>query len=293
MRPATRTVPKELLPVGATPAIQHVVAEALAADVDEVLVVTAPGKQAIADHLGHPDTLAELTDEDEPPLAAERLRFAVQPQPDGLGDAILHAEPFVDGPFAVLYPDNVVLTEDGTPAIARLVELHEHLDAPVAHAVRVAEDDIERYSAIDGAPVEDGPGAEVDGLCRVDDVVEKPAPDEAPSRLSFIGRHVLDPSRARRARNHRARARRRDPTHRRDGGVRPAAGPLRDAARGAAVGRGEPGRIRRGESSLAGTDTFVSMSGPITGLLPGSSFRKSIRRHSQEGSMSGRAEKKT
>lgn len=176
MRPATHAVSKEILPVAGKPAIQHVVEEAIAAGIEEFVVVIAPDKPEIVDHLTTPG----LFDDEA------RFEFLVQREPKGLGHAILQARPAIEDEeaLAVLYPDNIVVSEQ--PAIGQLIEIHEELSAPVSHVVEKPGEEISAYSAIEASTVREG-------LHRVHDMVEKPSPDEAPSNLAPIGRHILTP----------------------------------------------------------------------------------------------------
>lgn len=173
MRPFTHTIAKELAPVAGTPAIQHVVEEAVQAGITEIVVVIAPDKTEIVEHLTH---------EDIAPSA--EFQFVIQREPRGLGDAILQARPAITGDaFAVLYPDNLVLADQ--PAIGQLVDLHREFEAPVTHVVEKPDNEIGAYSAIDATE-------EREGLYRVHDMVEKPDSGQARSNLAPIGRHVLD-----------------------------------------------------------------------------------------------------
>jgi len=174
MRPLTHTIPKEMVPVGgAKPAIQHVVEEAIQAGITEIVVVIAPGKTEIVEHLTHVEI-----------APGAEFQFVIQRKPRGLGDAILQAKPALDeDALAVLYPDNLVVTDE--PAIGQLVDLHRELGAPVTHVVEKPDDEIGAYSAIDATE-------EREGLYRVHDMVEKPDSGQAPSNLAPIGRHVLD-----------------------------------------------------------------------------------------------------
>lgn len=174
MGPVTDVVPKEILPVGGKPAIHHVVDEAIRAGITEFVVVIAPGKAQLVEYLGGDDRFPNRVE----------IHFTVQSQADGLGDAVLQARPLIepDETFALLYPDNIVLHD--ASAIGDLVDLHEQLDAPVSHVIKVPVEEIKDYSAIQATETESG-------LHRIHDMVEKPRPGEAPSNLAPIGRHVL------------------------------------------------------------------------------------------------------
>ncbi len=194
--PATKAVPKEMLPVVDKPLIQYAVEEARAAGIETFVFVTARGKSAIEDHF---DLAAELNDA----LAAggkDGLRAAAaemvseagavvhirQQAPLGLGHAVWCARHVVgDAPFAVLLPDDLVLSDK--PCLAQLLEVHRAHGGNVVAAMEVPRAETGRYGVLDVA-ADDGRLVSVRGL------VEKPAPADAPSTLAIVGRYVLDPS---------------------------------------------------------------------------------------------------
>jgi len=192
--PATKAQPKGLLPVVDVPAIQLVVEEALAAGIEDVIVVLGPGQDAIRDHFAPDPTLeAELEARGKlDALAAVRratlpsVRFALQTEALGLGHAVSVAEPLVDdASFAVLLGDDLI-----DPAVSLLRDMlaaHARTGASVLAAMHVGAREIAMYGCI-------GPG-DVDGdLVRVLSIVEKPDPADAPSDLAVIGRYVLTPA---------------------------------------------------------------------------------------------------
>ena len=192
--PATKAVPKEMLPVVDVPAIQLVVEEAARAGIRDVIVVTGRGKVAIEDHFdraieleqalsakGKDDELRRVRD----PAALADLHFVRQQEALGLGHAVAAAESHVGGhPFAVLLPDDLI--HPGIPVLARMLEGHARTESSVVAALEVSADEISAYGCIE-------PGAENGDLTRVVSVVEKPAPEVAPSRLAVIGRYVFTP----------------------------------------------------------------------------------------------------
>jgi UTP--glucose-1-phosphate uridylyltransferase len=197
MLPATKAVPKPMLPVVDRPTIQHVVEEALAAGPDEVCLVVGPHDDAIVDHLDRrehlEDRLAERGKEDERQAVVEaahpdRVTFVSQPEPEGLGDAVLRARDFVGSdPFLVLCADDVIPT---SPTASRqLVEAYRELGASVFGVRKLPREELARYGAVAADPL-----PERAGTYRVHDVVEKPDPDEAPSRLSTMGRYLFTPA---------------------------------------------------------------------------------------------------
>ncbi len=190
--PASKAIPKELLPLVDKPSLQYVVEEAVAAGFTTAVFVTAEGKSAIEDHFDRNLRLeAFLAERGKAELLAEVQRVgnlvevvAVRQKVAlGLGHAVLQAAPVLgDEPFAVLLGDDVIVGEE--PAIGRLGRLHDATAAPVVAVMEVAPPDIRHYGCIAGEEI-------ADGVFRVTDLVEKPDPAEAPSNLAIIGRYVL------------------------------------------------------------------------------------------------------
>lgn len=194
--PATKAIPKEMLPVVDIPALEYIVAEAAGVGLTDVLVITNRGKEAIADHFDHsPELEAALEKKgDGDRLAAIRrsaemaqMHFVRQGAPRGLGHAIACAEAFVgDEVFAVLLGDDIVDERDAL--------LQPMLDVQAEHGgCVVALMEVPRHSvSLYGCVAAESVGT--DGVVRVTDLVEKPAPEDAPSNLAIIGRYVLAPS---------------------------------------------------------------------------------------------------
>lgn len=194
--PATRAMPKEMLPVVDKPLIQYAVEEAKASGIEEFVFVTGRGKHAIEDHfdisyeLDH--TLAErgkqdILDEMQAWLPNPgQLAYTRQMLPLGLGHAVWCAREFVGNePFAVLLADDLVMSKE--PCLGQLIDIHEKTGGNVVAVMDVPREHTSRYGILD-LESDDGKLASVKGL------VEKPAPEEAPSTLSIIGRYVLMPS---------------------------------------------------------------------------------------------------
>ena len=195
--PATKAVPKELLPVVDTPALEYIVAEAARDGLTQLLVVTAHGKDAIADHFSRaPDLEAALEASNKTGLLAAvrrstelaRLHFVRQNVARGLGDAVSYAETFVGGePFVVLLGDDMIHEND--QLLHTMLDVQSERGGVVLALVEVPHQDISRYGSV--APAA---GADLSGdVIEISDLVEKPAPEYAPSDLAVIGRYVLPP----------------------------------------------------------------------------------------------------
>jgi UTP--glucose-1-phosphate uridylyltransferase len=198
--PATKSLPKEMLPIVDKPAIQYVVEEAVAAGLDDVLVITARGKDAIQDHFDRNVELERSLEERKKLDLLEEVRavseiadlsYAHQDEPLGLGHAVSVAREHVDDQaFAVLLPDDL-LVDDAALLRAMLDAQVEHGGAVLA-LLEVPPDQISAYGSVRADPV--GRTALGGDLMRVHEVVEKPAPEDAPSNLAVIGRYVLPPT---------------------------------------------------------------------------------------------------
>ena len=192
--PATKTMPKEMLPLVDKPIIQYAVEEAVASGIEQVILVTARGKTAMVDHFDV-DVELETFLEDRGKLeqlaavrqasTLVRLGAVRQGPPLGLGHAVLITRDLVGNqPFAVVLGDDVI--DADPPAIRQLVDVFEQVGGPVLAVERVPMDQISRYGVVDAEPMGDG-------IYRIKDLVEKPRKDEAPSDLGIIGRYVLTP----------------------------------------------------------------------------------------------------
>jgi len=196
--PATKAQPKEMLPLVDKPVIQYAVEEAVAAGIEQVIIVTSSQKRAIEDHFDLNYELEHLLEEKGEIEKLRQVRaitdlaqvaYVRQKEQLGLGHAVLMAKDLIGHePFAVLLPDDVVIADP--PCIGQLINAyHEHHGSVVAVA-EVPREETSRYGVIAGEPVE-GPNG--DRTYRVSQLVEKPDPDEAPSNLAVIGRYVLTP----------------------------------------------------------------------------------------------------
>lgn len=194
--PATKAMPKEMLPVVDKPLIQYAVEEAQAAGIEEIIFVTGRGKDAIEDHFDRSyeleDTLArrgkkDLLDELQSWMPKPgTVAYTRQVEPLGLGHAVLCAENLVgDEPFAVLLADDLILAK--TPCLKQMVEVYETYGGNVIAATEVPLEHTSRYGIIK-------PGQDHGRVVEVRGLVEKPKPAEAPSRVGVIGRYILDPA---------------------------------------------------------------------------------------------------
>ncbi len=194
--PATKATPKEMLPVVDTPAIQYVVEEAVAAGLDDVLMITGRNKKSLEDHFDRNVEL-ELALEakgDAARLAQVRhaselatVHYVRQGDPRGLGHAVLVAADHVgDEPFAVLLGDDLIDPRD--PLLSRMLEVQEARGGSVVALMEVPKEMIRLYGCAAVEPTDEDDVVAISGL------VEKPTPDEAPSSFAVIGRYVLHPA---------------------------------------------------------------------------------------------------
>jgi UTP--glucose-1-phosphate uridylyltransferase len=195
--PATKALPKEMLPLVDKPTIQYGVEEAVAAGISNIILVTGRGKNAIEDHF---DVSAELEAFLESRGKLEQLEevrsisrmisvsYVRQGEPLGLGHAVLVTENVVAGePFAVVLADDVIDAEPG--GLQQMIAVYERTDSPVIAVERVPDEQVSSYGILDVEPApEVGPRA-----YRIRDMVEKPPRAEAPSNLAIIGRYILTP----------------------------------------------------------------------------------------------------
>lgn len=184
-----------MLPLVDKPIIQYGVEEATAAGVQDIIIVTGRGKNAIEDHFDVSVELESFLDtRGKHDLAAvvrsisnlvRSVAYVRQGEPLGLGHAVLTAKPMVgDEPFAVILADDVIDAEPS--ALAQMVKIFHEVDGPVILVERIPKDQISGYGVIDATPI--GPG-----VYRISDLVEKPSAEQAPSDLAIIGRYILTP----------------------------------------------------------------------------------------------------
>ena len=192
--PATKAQPKEMLPIVDKPTIQYIIEEAIASGIEDILIVTGRGKRAIEDHF---DKSYELEDilrrKGETELLSlvesisnlANVNYIRQKEPRGLGHAIYCARYFIDNePFAVLLGDDIVDSE--VPCLKQLIDVYNTYNTTVLGVQHVLEEDTSKYGIIKC----EGVG---DHIYRVDDMVEKPDRDNAPSNVAILGRYILTP----------------------------------------------------------------------------------------------------
>lgn len=192
--PATKAQPKEMLPIVDKPTIQYVVEEAAASGIEDIIIVTGRGKDAIEDHF---DRSLELEialgrqGKEEQLREIERISklasfcYIRQEEPLGLGHAILVAKALVGNePFAVLLGDDIIDAE--VPCLAQMISTFERYQSSIIAVQQVSKEETSSYGIIDPKPVEDS-------IYQILDLVEKPSPEVAPSDLAIIGRYILTP----------------------------------------------------------------------------------------------------
>lgn len=192
--PATKSQPKEMLPIVDKPCIQYLVEEAVASGIEEIIIITAEGKQSIEDYFdissklnshlaksGKHKAIREL----EKIEKMAKFRFVRQPAPRGDGHAILCAKEFVkDEPFAVLFGDDIY--DSKVPAIKQLIKEYERLGTPIIGLHKIDKKDSEKYGMVD-TKGKNGKSFKIKSL------VEKPKPSKAPSNLAIIGKYIVTP----------------------------------------------------------------------------------------------------
>lgn len=194
--PATKAMPKEMLPIVTKPLIQYGVEEAMSAGITGIAIVTGRGKRAIEDHfdisyeLEHQIAGSDkeaLLDDTRQIIDKCSFSYTRQVEMKGLGHAILVGGELIgDEPFAVILADDYCVNEEGDSVLAQMVKLYEKHQCSIVAIEEVPEDEVFRYGVIEGEEIEDG-------LYKISNMVEKPPVEEAPSNLAIIGRYILTP----------------------------------------------------------------------------------------------------
>ena len=193
--PATKAMPKEMLPIVDKPTIQYIVEEAIESGIEDIIIVTGKHKRAIEDHFDNSVELEQiLTAKHKFDLLSEvrkssdmvDIHYIRQKEPKGLGHAIWCARKFIGNePFAVLLGDDIISAEK--PCIKQMIEKYEQYRTSVIGVQRVAEDTVSRYGIVDGSSMEES-------FHRVKHLVEKPSREDAPSNMAIMGRYILSPA---------------------------------------------------------------------------------------------------
>ncbi len=193
--PATKSQPKEMIPIIDTPVIQHVVEEAVESGITDILMIIGRGKRAIEEHFDRSPILEESLLKKQDLKTLDKIRsisnmanihFVWQKEMNGLGDAILHARNHVNNePFAILLGDTLVKSEGG-PVTKQLIEVYEKYKSSVIALEEVKPEMVHRYGIIDGKNIEGS-------VYKASDWIEKPSSEEAPSNLAIASRYIFTP----------------------------------------------------------------------------------------------------
>jgi len=194
--PATKATPKEMLPILTKPLIQYGVEEAIEAGIHTMAIVTGRGKRAIEDHFDISYELEhQLKEKGKEKLLAEvrsvinncSFTYTRQVEMKGLGHAILTGETLIgDEPFAVILADDLCTNDENKNVLSQMINIYEKYKCSIVAIEEVHPKDTDKYGIVDGELLEEG-------VYRISDMIEKPAPHEAPSTLAIIGRYILTP----------------------------------------------------------------------------------------------------
>ncbi|MDR9853310.1 UTP--glucose-1-phosphate uridylyltransferase GalU [Paenibacillus sp. VCA1] len=192
--PATKAMPKEMLPIVDKPTIQYIIEEAVASGIEDIIIVTGKGKRAIEDHFDYSFELEhnltakkkwDLLNEVRKSSEMADIHYIRQKEPKGLGHAIWCARKFIgDEPFAVLLGDDIVESE--VPCLKQMIDIYNVHESSIVGVQPVEWSEVSRYGVVDAARVNDR-------VYRANALVEKPQPSEAPSNLAIMGRYILTP----------------------------------------------------------------------------------------------------
>jgi UTP--glucose-1-phosphate uridylyltransferase len=196
--PATKAQPKEMLPLVDKPIIQYAVEEAVNSGLENLVIITGRGKNAIEDHFDVSYELEKLLEERGKPEMLKLVRavsemvhiaYIRQKEALGLGHAIMVARDLMNNePFAVLLGDDVIVAD--VPCVRQMMDIYDQYQTSIVALMEVPEEETGRYGIIQGRPLPEGDGR----LFEVQDMIEKPARGKAPSNLAIIGRYILTPS---------------------------------------------------------------------------------------------------
>ncbi|NLI61817.1 MAG: UTP--glucose-1-phosphate uridylyltransferase GalU [Methanosarcinaceae archaeon] len=193
--PATKAQPKEMLPIVDKPALQYIIEEAVSSGIEEILIITGRNKKSIEDHFdrsielelalkirGKSDILREVRKISE----MANIYYIRQKEPKGLGHAIYCAESFIgDEPFAVLLGDDII-DNDKNPCLKQMLEIYNKYNTSILGVQKVSQEDVSKYGILKGKNIEEN-------VYKVEDLIEKPSADEAPSNIAILGRYIITP----------------------------------------------------------------------------------------------------
>ena len=192
--PATKAIPKEMLPILDVPTLQIIIEEAVNSGITDILIITGRNKQAIENHFDKNVELElnleknkkyDYLEEINRITDLANIHYIRQKEPLGLGNAISYGKSFIgDEPFAVLLGDDIVYSD--VPVTRQLIDAHEKYGTSIMGVQEVAEDQINKYGAIDGIK-------EADRTYLIEKMVEKPKVEEAPSNIAILGRYIITP----------------------------------------------------------------------------------------------------
>ncbi|OMF32595.1 UTP--glucose-1-phosphate uridylyltransferase [Paenibacillus sp. FSL H8-0548] len=192
--PATKAMPKEMLPIVDKPTIQYIVEEAIESGIEDIIIVTGKGKRAIEDHFDNSFELEqslfekgkfELLSEVQKSSKMVDIHYIRQKEAKGLGQAIWCARKFIGNePFAVLLGDDIVQAEK--PCLKQMIEQYDRYTSSIIGVQTVLPDEVSRYGIVDGREIHDR-------LFSVNNLVEKPKKEDAPSNIAIMGRYILSP----------------------------------------------------------------------------------------------------
>lgn len=192
--PATKSLPKEMLPIVDKPTIQYIIEEAVASGIEEILIVTGRNKRAIEDHFDKSIELEmqlklkkqeDLLNVIDAVSNLAEIYYIRQKEPKGLGHAILCARAFVGNePFAVMLGDDVI--DSNIPCIKQLISIYDRYNSSIIGVQEVSKSDVSKFGIVNGVPIESS-------LYKISDLIEKPGMDIAPSNIAILGRYIMTP----------------------------------------------------------------------------------------------------
>jgi len=193
--PATKAMPKEMMPIIDKPVIQYIVEEAVASGIEDIILVTGPSKRAIEDHFDYNYELQswlkkqgkeELRQEIKAIANLANFIYIRQKGPYGNGTPVLNAKKIIGNePFAVIWGDDLFVN-DSKPRLKQLIEVYNKYQDPILSAIKIDDEGTKKYGVIEGQKIEDK-------VYQIKKIVEKPGPQKAPSRIGTIGAYILTP----------------------------------------------------------------------------------------------------